>query len=94
MPGCVAVDPHEAVILTFCYFDDAVKIPSLEKRVKNKLVFSFPMLPAEGSVRELHVIWSLDVVIGEGEWSIVPGVVSILEPRAKVDDLGSGFGIA
>ena len=49
------------------------------------------MLTTEGSVRELHVVWSFDMGVGEGKRLIVPGVVSVFVTRPEVDNFGSVF---
>lgn len=90
----VAIDPHEAVVLALCYFDDAVEVAALEEGIEEELVLGLPVLSAEGPVREFHVVWSLDVVIGKGEGPVIPCVVGVLEPWTQVDDLGSRFGVA
>lgn len=51
------------------------------------------MLPAEGTVGELHVVGSLDVRVGEGELFVIPGEVAVFVAGAKVDDFGFGFGV-
>lgn len=49
------------------------------------------MLTAEWSVCEFHVVWSLDMCVGKGKGLVIPGVVSVLVARSKVDNFGSVF---
>ena len=93
MAGCVAVDTHEAVILSLPDLDDAVQVAALEEGVELEIGGGLPMLPAEGSVRELHVIWGLNVRVGEGKSLVVPRVVRVLVARPQVDYLGPVLGL-
>lgn len=52
------------------------------------------MLAAERSISKLHIVGSLDVIVGKSKRPIIPGVVSILEPGTQVDDFSSWFGSA
>jgi hypothetical protein len=92
--GCVAVDAHEAVVLSFCYTDDAVEISALEEGVEEEIVLGLPVLAAEGTVGELHVVGGFYVVVGEGESFIVPGVVGVLIARAEVNDFCTCTGLS
>lgn len=92
MASRVAIDPHEAIILSLSHPHHAVQIPTLEKGIKEEVVLSLPMLPAEGPIRKLHIIWCLDVIIGKAKGLIIPSIISVLIPWAKVTQFGTLFG--
>lgn len=50
------------------------------------------MLPAEGSIRKLHIIWCLDVIIRKAEGFIIPSIIGVLIPRSKVAQFSTLFG--
>ena len=91
MASSVTIDSHEAIVLTLSNLYHAVKVASLEKRVENQLLLRVPVLPAEGSVRELDIVGSFDVAVGKSKRTVIPSIVSILEPRAQVYDFCFGF---
>jgi hypothetical protein len=79
--SCVTIDPHEAVVLSFPHSNYTVKVAALEEGIEEEVIFGLPVLPAEGTVGELHVIGGLDVVVGEAEGLIIPRVVGVLVSR-------------
>lgn len=83
----VTVYPHEAIVLTITHSHHAVKVPSLKEGVEYEIVFCLPMLSAEGTVRKLHVIWCLNVVIWKTEWLVVPCIVGVLVTRSQIAQL-------
>ena len=89
MSSSITIHSHKAVILTFCHFDHTVEISSLKKRVENELMLSLPMLTTEGTIGELHIVRSLDMVVWKSKRTIVPGVVSVLKPRTKINDFST-----
>ena len=94
MAGCVAVDTHETVVLSLPDLDDAVQVAPLEEGVELEIGGGLPVLPAEGSARELHVIWGFYVRVGEGKGLVVPRIVRVLVARPQVDDLGPVLGLS
>lgn len=50
------------------------------------------MLPAEGSIRKLHIIWCFDVIIRKAEGLIIPSIIGVLVPRSEVAQFSTLFG--
>lgn len=94
MSGSVAVHPHEAIVLSFAHLHHTVQVASLEEGVEDEVILCLPVLTAEGPVGELHVVGCLDVVIGEREGFVVPGVVGVFVSGTQIDHAGFGFGLA
>jgi hypothetical protein len=84
----VTIDPHEAVVLSFPHSNYTVEVAALEEGIEEEVIFGLPVLPAEGTVGELHVIGGLDVVVGEAEGLIIPRVVGVLVSRPQVAEFG------
>lgn len=63
MSSGIAINPHEAIILAFTNSHHTVEIGSLKEGIKDKIIFSFPMLPAEGTISELHIVGCFDVIV-------------------------------
>jgi hypothetical protein len=93
VPRSIAVHPHEAVILPLPHPDHTVQVATLEERIEDKIVLGLPVLPAEGTVGEFHVVGGFDVVVRESESLIVPCVISVLVPRAQIAELGPLSGL-
>jgi hypothetical protein len=72
MTCSIAIYSHKTIILSISYFDHTVEVSSLEEGVKFQIRRSLPMLPAERSIGELHIVRSLDVVVGKGEGLVIP----------------------
>lgn len=96
MPPGVGINPHEEIILVLSYlfypnkyFNRAIQVPAFEHGVKLQIIFGLPMLPAKLPVRELYVVWRLDVVVRKRERFVVPRVVRVLVLGAQVADLCS-----
>lgn len=47
------------------------------------------MLPAEGAIRELHVVGGFDMIIGESKRLVIPRVVGVFIARPQIAELGS-----
>lgn len=87
MPSGIAIHSHEAIILPLPHPHHAIQVSALEEGIKQQIVLGFPVLSAEGPIRELHIVGSLDVVIGEAKRFVVPGIVGILVSRTQVAEL-------
>lgn len=93
MARCVAVHSHEAVVFSLPHLHHAVQVAALEERIEDEVVFSLPVLSAEGTVGELHIVWGFDVIVWKWESFVVPSVVCIFIARAQVDHSGFGLGL-
>ena len=47
------------------------------------------MLPAEGAIRELHVVGGFDMIIWESKRLVIPRVVGVFIARPQIAELGS-----
>jgi hypothetical protein len=84
MASGIAIDSHEAVVLSFAYPYNAIQIAAFEEGVEEQLVLGLPMLSAKGAVGEFHIIGWFYVIVGKGEGFVVPGVVGVFVARAEV----------
>lgn len=84
MTRCITINPHETIILSLPHTHHTVQIPTLEEGIKEKVVLCLPMLSAEGSICELHIIWGFDVIIRKAEGFIIPCIICVLISRSKV----------
>ncbi len=88
MTSSIAIHPHETVILSLSNSNHAVQITALEERIKKEVILGLPMLSAEWSVSELHIVRGFDVVIWKLKGFIVPRIIRVLVPRPKVTQFG------
>lgn len=93
VPSGITIHSHETVVLSFPHSDYTVQIASFEEGVEDEIVLGFPVLAAEGSISELHIVGGFDVVVGEAKGLIVPGIVGIFVSRPQVAELGLLLGL-
>ena len=82
MSSSITIDSHETVILSLSDFEDAVEVAAFEEGVEDEFFFGLPVLSAERSVGEFHVVWGFDMRVRESKRFVIPSVVGILVARA------------
>lgn len=75
---------YPTYFMEFMYLDHRVEIARLEKWVKMKAFFGFPMLTTKRPLWGFNVLWRFDMTVWKYKILVIPSIISVLIFRTQI----------